>query len=499
MSYAVLEQHHRKLSHLKHVAAFTAWDEATNMPAGGGEARAEAMATLQGLIHEQSTRPELADWLAGAEAHVAELEPWQAANLREMKRAHQHASAVPQSLVEATTRATLRSEQAWRSLRAQNDWAAFRPLLEEVVTLKRESAQALSAALNVGLYDALLDEFEPFARVSQIDPIFTRLREFLPSAVARATERSRSLTRIVPQGPFSTEVQRALGQQLMKRVGFDFSHGRLDTSHHPFCGGVPQDVRITTRYDEADFAKALMGVLHETGHAKYEQNLPQAWIDQPVGAARGMSMHESQSLLLEMQVCRSREFTRFVAPILAEAFASASAANPEAFTEENLYRLATRVEPGFIRVDADEVTYPCHILLRYEIERPLIEGKLEVKDIPESWDRGMQSLLGLSTHGNDRDGCMQDVHWPAGLFGYFPTYTLGALTAAQLFRAARRAVPGLLEQIARGEFGGLDGWLRTNVWGVGSSLSTNEILARATGSTLNTQAFEEHVARRYLG
>jgi carboxypeptidase Taq len=270
-------------------------------------------------------------------------------------------------------------------------------------------------------------------------------------------------------------------------------------SHHPFCGGVPEDVRITTRYDVADFAKSLMGVLHETGHAKYEQNLPRPWLNQPVGAARGMSLHESQSLLLEMQVCRSRPFLEFATPLIVEAFPDAARAEPAAFGMENLARLATRVRKSYIRVDADEATYPCHVVLRFELEVELVAGRLAVKDIPEAWDAAMRELLSLSTAGNFKDGCMQDVHWPAGLFGYFPTYTMGALTAAQLFRAAKSAVPGVLDGIRAGDFSPLDGWLREKVWSQGSFLETDALLKNATGAPLGTEAFERHLEERYLG
>jgi carboxypeptidase Taq len=242
-----------------------------------------------------------------------------------------------------------------------------------------------------------------------------------------------------------------------------------------------------------------MGVLHETGHAQYEQNLPGEWLAQPVGAARGMSIHESQSLLWELQVCRSREFFDFAAPLIRDAFPDAAAADPDAFTVDNLRRLATRVRPSFIRVDADEVTYPCHVLLRFDLERKLIAGELDIANLPEAWDVSMRELLGISTGDNHRDGCMQDVHWPAGLFGYFPAYTLGALTAAQLYRTVRQAVPALPSQIAAGDFSTLRNWLREHVWSVGSSRQTSDLLRSATGSTIDTAAFEAHLRERYLG
>src|SRR5690606_10541132 len=268
------------------------------------------------------------------------LEPWQAANLREMKRAWLRETSIPRDLVEAASRAESHSEQAWRVLRAANDWRSFRPLLETVVSLKRETAQALSERLGLSPYDALLDGYEPGARTAAIAPLFDELRAALPPLIERILDKQRGEAVIVPPGPFPVEQQRWLGMDLMRRVGFDWTRGRLDVSHHPFCGGVPTDVRITTRYDETDFQTALMGVMHETGHAKYEQNLPQAFLDQPVGSARGMSLHESQSLLQEMQICRSREFIELLAPLPEQAVPQAVAREPQAFTPENLFRVA---------------------------------------------------------------------------------------------------------------------------------------------------------------
>ena len=498
MSYAALAEHHRRLSQLHHVEAITVWDESTMMPVGGGAARAEALSTLRGLIHEHSTRENLADLFAVARAEAVNLPEWQQANLREMERQWVLATALPQGLVEAMSRAELRSEQAWRTHRADNDFSGFLPFFRDVVRLKREVAQAWADRLSLSPYDALLDSYEPGARSSLMEPLFSRLRSFLPGLIKKVMEQQVRESIATSQGPFPAKRQRWLCLELLRRIGFDFHHGRLDVSHHPFCGGVPTDVRITTRYDVDDYTKSLAAVLHESGHAKYEQNLPGAWLDQPIGAARGMSIHESQSLLFEMHVCRSPAFLEFAAPFIAEAFPDSFTRTPEAFSPENLFRQLTRVKPGLIRADADEATYPCHVVLRFEIERALIDGSLHPEDVPEAWDAWMRQMLGLATLGNDRDGCLQDVHWPSGLFGYFPAYVLGAMTAAQLFRAARDAHPNLMTQIRRGEFRGLDSWLSKNIWSQGSFLEAQALVARATGSPLSTEAFEQHLERRYL-
>jgi carboxypeptidase Taq len=279
----------------------------------------------------------------------------------------------------------------------------------------------------------------------------------------------------------------------MQLLGFDFAAGRLDESTHPFSGGVPEDVRLTTRYRDSDFAQSLMGSIHETGHARFEQNLPREWLGQPIGVARSYGIHESQSLSFEMQLARSRGFVGLLAPMLVQHFGAQPAFDPD-----NLYMLLTRVKRGLIRVDADEVTYPAHIILRYEIERALIEGEIEAGDIPALWDEKMQTLLGIDTRGNFRDGCMQDVHWTEGAFGYFPSYTLGAMYAAQWFAAMRRAVPDLDARIAAGDLAAVFAWLKENIWSQASRWDSPELVTRASGEALNPQHLRTHLEKRYL-
>jgi carboxypeptidase Taq len=297
-----------------------------------------------------------------------------------------------------------------------------------------------------------------------------------------------------PVGPFSIEAQRRLAMRLMERIGFDFGHGRLDVSAHPFCGGTPDDVRITTRYSETDFARALMAVLHETGHALYQRGLPEAWRLQPVGRARGMAVHESQSLFLEMQICRSRAFLTFAAPMIRAAFGG----NGPEWDVDSLNRRQITVQRGLIRVDADEITYPAHVILRYRLERAMLAGDLKPVELPGAWAEGMRELLGV-VPADDREGCLQDIHWYDGNWGYFPTYTLGALIAAQLFEAAHRSIPGLMQEIAAGEFAPLLGWLRDRVHSKASLLSSAELVEHATGRPLGTGSFERHLRARYLG
>jgi carboxypeptidase Taq len=329
--------------------------------------------------------------------------------------------------------------------------------------------------------------------VAEVDRVFGDMKRWLPGLITQAVERQAGEPVVEPVGPFAIPAQRALCERLTRLLGFDLEAGRLDVSTHPFCGGVPEDVRLTTRYREDDFQQALMGTIHETGHGRYEQNRPRDWLGQPVSEARSAAIHESQSLAFEMQLGRSRAFAGLLAPLLVEAFG----AQP-AFEPDNLYRLATRVRRGLIRVDADEATYPAHVILRYEIERALIEGEIEAADIPALWDEKMMALLGLDTRGNFMDGPLQDVHWPAGMFGYFPSYSLGALYAAQWFAAMRHATPDLDGHIARGDLSPVFDWLRDKIWRQASRWTTPELTLAASGEPLNPAHFRAHLERRYL-
>ena len=498
-AYRTLEKRFARISDVESALGILNWDNDTIMPAGAAGQRAGQVATLSVIAHELMTAPDMPDLLQDASqenlaSDTGGLDPWQRANLDEMRRLHAHSSAVPADLVEAASRANSACERAWREARANSDFKGLLPLLDEVLLRQRDVAQAKGAALGLAPYDALLDLYDPGNRMALIDPVFGDLAAGLPSLLGQVLEHQSALPAPLPlQGPFPVELQTSLATRLMRAIGFDTARGRLDTSTHPFCGGGNDDVRITTRYDEADFGSSLMGVLHETGHALYEQGRPREWLAQPAGRARGMTMHESQSLLIEMQACRSREFVEFLAPLVREAFGRQG----PAWQADNLHRRLTRVSPGFIRVDADEVTYPAHVLVRYRLETALIAGDLALADLPDAFNTGIRDLLGIVVP-DDRRGCLQDIHWPAGLWGYFPTYTLGAITAAQLFDAARIANPEIPQRLAQGDFAPLLGWLRSHVHERGSSVSTAEIVRDATGSELSATIYQRHLRRRYL-
>lgn len=494
MSYEKLRTRFDRIATLDEVTGVLHWDLQTMMPSGGAEGRGGQIATMQVLRHELMADPVIGDWLDAA-GDEPELSDWDRANLREMRRTWLHATAVEPRLVEAFSRAGTECFVVWQTARGDNDWESFRPSLERVVDLTLEIADAKADALGMSPYDATIDGFEPGVTAAEIETVFAPLRAELPDLVVAVEEAQASAGEpVAPEGPFPVVDQEALARRVMAAVGFDFAHGRLDVSHHPFCGGSPDDVRITTRYRTDDFASALMGVVHETGHAMYERQLPIEWRRQPVGGARGMGMHESQSLLVEMQACRSRGFVGWLAPQLREAFGGGG----PAWEPDNLFRLYTRVQRGLIRVDADEVTYPLHVILRFDLERRIFDRDLRVAELPDAWNAEMRSLLGV-TPPTVGDGCMQDVHWTDGAFGYFPSYTLGAIAAAQLFQSAVAEHPEIPEDIGRGEFGGLMSWLGTNVHSRASSVPTAEILTDATGRSFDSEAFLGHLRNRYLG
>lgn len=490
-NYQQLTRTFQRLSRFSHLSAIASWDMFAMMPPGGSAARGEALAELSVLQHQILTDKQVGQWLQGAAQE--DLNDVEQANLREMTRHYQQAALLPESLVEAKSLAGSKCEHAWRTQRPANDWKGFAENLKEVVKVSREEARLRAEAKGCTPYDALLDMFEPDMTSAQLDVLFADLKSWLPDLLKQVVEKQARTPLIAPTGPFPIAAQREMGLEIMAQLGFDFNAGRLDVSAHPFCGGVPEDVRITTRYDEQELLSALFGVVHETGHARYEQNLPRNWLGQPVALARSTAIHESQSLFFEMQLGRSNAFLKRLLPSVTERFGE-----QPAFSEANFIAWNQQVKPGYIRVDADEVSYPAHVILRYEIERALINGEIEVDDIPALWDEKMQSWLGLSTEGNYRNGCMQDIHWTDGGFGYFPSYTLGAMYAAQLFHAARTALPDLDSAIAQGDFSALFDWLRQNIWQHGSRFSTSQLIEMATGEALDSRYFKAHLMARYL-
>lgn len=498
MSYKLLQKTFYRLSQLSHAGSFLNWDQQVMMPSKSNASRGRALAELMVISTEIIQSPDLADAFDDAENETG-LESWQETNLSRMREVWLKANAVPKDLVEALAIKTIECEHAWRDLRKQNNWTDFEPLLAEVFNLCRQRGQALADGLSrekgfCNEYEALVDQYDPGTCLNTIDEVFNGLKSEIPGILQSVLEKQ-SLQK--PPLRQSSEVEKikqiALARNVMTVLGFDFDAGRLDEAAHPFSGGTSDDSRITTRYSGGNVIEGLMGIIHETGHSRYETGLPEAWRNQPVGESMGMSVHESQSLFFEMQMGRSDAFIRAIAPMLRQHLG----ADP-AFQPENLFRIYRHVEPGLIRVNADEVTYPLHVILRYEIERDVILQQADVRDIPELWNEGMKQLLGLDTTGNFADGPMQDIHWPGGAVGYFPSYTLGALTAAQLFSSMTRAIPDAAKQIERLEFSPVFNWLSENIWSKASSLTYDDLIVEATGEKLNPAYFVDHLKARYL-
>ncbi|MDB2414634.1 carboxypeptidase M32 [Rickettsiales bacterium] len=492
--YKTLEKVFKKLSDIDRAKSVLEWDMAVNMPEGGAAARSDQLATLQAIGHAIGTDDGVGDLIGAAKDNEKKLNDWQKSNLKAICRYWNHNNAVPAKLLTDLTKAGAECGMVWRKARAENDFKTFAPYLDKVVKLVREVAKAKSDAFNCSPYDALIDQFDPGLKTEQLDKIFDNLKEFLPGFIQEVVEKQKSQPALIPiKGPFPIEKQKAISEKMLEVVGFDLKTGRLDESHHPFCGGYPSDIRITTRYNEDEFFSSLMGVLHECGHAMYEAGLPKNWDGQPVGEALGMSVHESQSLLIEMQVCRSKEFLKFLLPIIRKEFGGKG----KAWNIDNVVRHYHKVEPSLIRVDADEVTYPAHVMLRYYLEKYLIAGDMEVADLPDAWAQGMEKFLNIKPD-TDRDGCMQDIHWTDGSFGYFPSYSIGAIYASQLFNAAKASDDTILKNIEKGKLKPIQTWLNKNVHSLGCKLSTADLMTKATGKDIDVEGYKAYLKDRYL-
>ena len=491
--YQQLEQEFRRLHAFRGALSLLRWDAAVMMPRGSADVRGEQLAALETEYHALLTAPKITRLLDRAQANAQGLEDWHVANLREMRRQRDHAIATPPTLITRLARATSRAEVQWLEARQTNNFELFAPHLEEVVTLVRDKAALLGQALNLQPYDALVDEFSPGITTQDIDTLFKALSRKLPGLINEAIELQSGEPLLPLAGKFTVSRQRQLVVDVIKAIGFPFERGRLDESEHPFTEGVPGDIRITTRFDPSEPFTGLLGALHESGHAMYDLGLPQDWRDQPVGRDRGMALEESQSLLLEMIVGRGRGFVRYIKPLIEKHF---GVSGPE-WEAENIYRHLNRVRKGLIRVDADELTYPLHIMLRYDLEKRILSGELAIRNIPEAWNSFMEQRFGaLPT--NDADGCLQDIHWAVGSFGYFPSYALGGIIAAQLWDSIRAQLPQIDDEIAAGQFGGLFGWLRDNVHGLGAKVSIQELMKIATGKPVTAAASLRYLESKYL-
>ncbi|MBN1824998.1 MAG: carboxypeptidase M32 [Candidatus Eisenbacteria bacterium] len=467
------------------------WDQQTYMPEKGADARASQLATLAGVRHDRLTGDAMAETLAGLdESEGGGLDEDGRVNVREIRRIHERERKIPADLVREIARVQSLAQQAWVKARAEDDWSAFSPWLKKILNLKLQTADAVG--WKESRLDALIDEFEPGATAAGIERVFENLKkEYIPF-VRRLLDAAAAASPPAESKPFPVSAQEAFCRSLLDLIRFDSKAGRLDVSAHPFTAGNGNDVRLTTRYDERRPEMAIFGVLHEGGHGLYEQGFDPAHEGTPRAQSVSLGIHESQSRTWENMVGRSRPFWDHAFPLLRKAFPEGTAG----MSPEEWYRRINRVEASCIRVEADEVTYNLHIILRFELEKAMTEGRAPVDELPRLWNAKMEEYLGI-TPPDDAHGALQDIHWAMGAIGYFPTYTLGNIYAAQFFRAARRAIPDLEERMAAGDLEPLREWQRREIHGRGQTYSAERLVETVTGEPLDARYLMEYLNGKY--
>ena len=471
-------------------ASIIGWDQETYLPPAAANYRANQLAWLSSRAHELATSKAWENDLASAEAENPGNNPTLTANLRELRREFDRATKLPVELVARDSVASSLAKHAWADARERSDFPSFAPHLTTLLEIAREKAELWGYPGEP--YDALLDGFERSTSTAAVASLFDAMRPAVRDIAARAVENSASHAPSLPDGPYPVAAQQRFNAQIAESIGFDFLAGRIDTTTHPFCTTLgPRDVRLTTRYEESDFTSSLFGVLHEAGHGLYEQGLPADDFGFPSGSAVSLGIHESQSRLWENHVGRSRTFWEKWYPAARECFPQLAG-----FPLEKFLRYLWRAEFSPIRVEADEATYDLHILLRFELERRMVNGTLAVADVPAAWNDGFRELFGFAPK-DDRHGCLQDIHWSMGGLGYFATYTLGNINSAQLFAAARKD-PSVAAAIDRADYLPLLGWLRSSVHAHGATLDPAELIRQATGHTPSTDDYLAHLKSRYI-
>ena len=481
----------KKMKQFEEAAGLVIWDLRTGAPKKGAPQRGEVYGMLSGELFKMSISPEMGAFLEQLSAPEAleQLDEITRASVLERKKEYERSNKIPPDKYEEYVVLCSQAERAWESARANNDFAAFQPYLEKIVAMLGEFIEIWGYGDNK--YDTLLDQYEPGMTVAKIDKIFAPLRERSVELLQKIKEQ------VQPRRDFlfqecDIDTQRRFNQFVLKHIGYDFEAGRLDQSAHPFAIGLnPGDVRVTTRYVKNDVQSALFGTVHECGHALYEQNLSADLIGTFLCTGTSMGIHESQSRFMENMIGRSREFWSFFYDDFVKSFPQF-----EGVSVEEFYRAINTVEQSLIRTEADELTYNLHIMIRYEIEKDLINGKIAVADLPEIWNQKMEEYLGVKPE-TDREGVLQDTHWSGGAFGYFPSYSLGNIYSAQLEHAMRRDIPNYKEQVQQGDFSQLKAWLKEKVWKHGKSLTPREIMTAATGEEINGEYLVRYLEEKY--
>jgi carboxypeptidase Taq len=487
-AYQALLAHYGRYAALNSAQGLLGWDQQTMMPPGGTPARSRQRSALSGLSHDLITDDAVADWLAALDG--ADLTGEQAAAVREIRREHERASAVPRELVETLSEKTTEALSVWEDAREAGDFDAFAPALEELVELRREYAAHIDPDRDP--YAVLFEDYEPYVSLDTADRVLGRLRDNLVPLVDAVAESEVTVDSPFAGGTYPADAQEALSRDVLDLLGYDWDRGRFDTSTHPFTSGNQFDCRITTRFDESDPLGALLSTIHEFGHATYNLGLPQDAFGTPLGEARDLTVHESQSRFWENHVGRSAPFWGRIGPLVRDHFDGLDDA-----TDEALFRAVNEVyDDNLIRVDADELTYHLHIVLRYEIERDLVQGALDVAEVPQVWNDKMDAYLGLRPE-TDAEGCLQDIHWSHANFGYFPTYSLGSVLAAQLDHHLRADVGDVDGLVREGDVEPVHDWLREHVHRHGARYTTPELVREATGEGYTADYFVDYVTEKY--
>jgi carboxypeptidase Taq len=489
-TYPKLSAMSEELALLTDTAALLGWDQETKMPPKGVAYRAKQMAYLSGKQHDLFVRPEVGEWIAECEGAMArDGKMWP--NVRDWRFGYDRATKLPTSLVMEFQETSALAKASWAEAREKADFSIFAPHLGKLVELSKKKAEYFG--YDECPYDALLEDFERGARAGELANVFADLRPELVELGKEIADRGPRVDDHLLKGDYPVGKQQAFNREVAAGIGFDFDSGRIDTAVHPFCSGVgPLDTRLTTRYDVEDFTSSLFGVLHEAGHGLYDQGLPAGEHHLPIGQAVSLGIHESQSRLWENHVGRSRGFWQHWLPKAVEYFPHLAG-----ISLDDMVYAVNRSAPSFIRVEADEVTYDLHIMLRFELERAIFDGDLAVADIPGEWNGWVREMFALEP-ADDAQGCLQDIHWSMGMFGYFPTYSLGNLNASQLAAAAKREHPEIEGQIAKGDCSAMLVWLREKIHVAGSRWLPGELMERATGEPTNSSAHLKHLRDRYL-
>ena len=487
--YDFVEKKFNEIGLLSQISNMLHWDTNVMMPKKSSEARGKQLAYLDQMIHDVKTNENLTKNLQLAIANSATFSACKKANLNLITTDVKLASALPLQLITDLSLATNRCEMKWRVAKEQKNFSKIIPDLHTLLQLVRESAKLKGDALNINPYDALVSEYDLERDTKQLDVIFKDLKTFLADLIKEVGKKQNKFD--FKKRYFPIDLQDELSRKYLHKFGFDFDKGRLDISSHPFCGGIPDDSRITTRFDKNDVVSGLYAVIHEAGHSIYETNLPKLYNEQPVNKACGFAIHESQSLFFEKHIGLNPNFVENVHSDIVQLF------NCEDFNLNEFSSQIYQIQPSFIRVDADEITYPLHVILRYEIEKELISGELDVKHLPERWNQGMHDLLGIIPT-NDALGCLQDIHWYAGMFGYFPAYTIGAITSAQIMAKIRQEIDNVDSLIAANNFGPIINWLNKNIHNHGSKYKPQELIKVATKEYLDVKYFKQHLIDRYI-